>query len=101
MTINNAGNIAEVHNEQVVAINKYIAKQKQAEKQIHKFKIVRETSPYNKYIKWFCRQYTEDGSPISSFGYKTEREARESVTNSERYFPVGDRLVEIIYQEIK
>ena len=45
------------------------------------FTIDRETSPYNKYIKWFARTYHDDGKILSSAGYRTEREARASLVS--------------------
>lgn len=70
------------------------------EKQVCKFKIVKKQSPYNKYIKWYAETYTEDQRLISSFGYRTEREARKSVIPKENPFPMGNRLIQIELQEI-
>ena len=70
------------------------------ETQIVRYKIVRRDSPYNKYIKWFVETYRKDGTLISSFGYRTERLARESVTPNKYTFPVGGKLVGIELQEI-
>jgi hypothetical protein len=70
--------------------------------QIHKYKIVRETSPYNKYIKWFYRDYREDGTAIISFGYKTQKEARQFAENKHNTsFPIGNKIYKIVMQEIK
>jgi len=71
------------------------------EAQILRYKIVRRNSPYNKYIKWFVEIYLEDGTLISSCGYRTERLARESVTPEEYTFPIGAKLVHMKLQEIE
>lgn len=65
--------------------------------QLIKYKIIRRTSPYNKYIKWFREYYNADGFMFSSIGYKTEREARDfDKVNS---VPIGDSITEYIYSE--
>lgn len=60
------------------------------------FEIVRETSKYNKYIKWFYRTYRADMSLLSSGGYRTEKEARavhqRAVMIGKEGFPIGDRI---------
>ncbi len=66
-----------------------------------KYKITRRTSQYNKYIKWFSETYRDDGTLVSSFGYRTEREARESVIPKENPFPIGDRRIFLTMEEIK
>ena len=71
------------------------------ETQILRYKVVRRDSPYNKYIKWFVETYRENGTLISSCGYRTERLARESVIPNEYTFPIGGKLVRIELQEIK
>ncbi len=69
------------------------------ERQISKFKIVRRTSEYNKYIKWFVETYREDGTILSSAGYRTQREAREHAPYN-HMFPIGNRQIQIIAEEI-
>lgn len=69
--------------------------------QILRYKVVRRNSPYNKYIKWFVETYREDGTLISSCGYRTERLARESVTPDKYTFPIGNKLVHVELQEIE
>ena len=64
-----------------------------------KYRIIRRTSPYNKYIKWFTECYHDDGSLLSSAGYRTEREARAEVSRSST-LPVGNRMLETTYIEI-
>ena len=62
-----------------------------------KYKIVRRTSPYNKYIKWFREYYNKDNFMISSIGYKTERGARDF--SKQHHLPIGNRIIEYIYTE--
>jgi hypothetical protein len=71
------------------------------DKQICRFKIIRRTSQYNKHIKWYAETFTKDAKLVSSYGYRTEREARQSVIPRENPFPIGDRLIQIELQEIK
>jgi len=68
--------------------------------QIRRYKIVRETSKYNKYIKWFAKCYREDGSSLSSCGYRTEKEARQSVIIKENPTRIGNRLIKIELKEV-
>jgi hypothetical protein len=60
------------------------------------WEIVRENSPYNKRIKWFYREYREDGSTLMSQGFRTRRQAEEChenyVYNGNRGFPCGDHV---------
>ena len=63
------------------------------------FKIIRRTSKYNKYIKWFAETYREDGRLLGSFGYRTQKEARKSVEDR-KPMPVGDHFVQLIHKEI-
>ena len=70
------------------------------EHQTHKYKILRRTLAYNKYIKWYAETYRDDGSVASSFGYRTEREARESIVPTENPFPIGDRRIFITMEEV-
>ena len=68
------------------------------------FKIERETSKYNKYMKWHLIYYREDMSVLASHFTKTEREAMENVKQSkeigERGFPIGNRITYTTYDEI-
>ena len=65
------------------------------------FEIIRETSKYNKYIKWFYRSYLEDGRPICSLGYRTQKEAQafhdRAVETGKKGFPIGDKISHTIY----
>jgi hypothetical protein len=68
---------------------------------VRRFRIVRRTSQYNKYIKWFAETFHDDGvTLVSSCGYRTEREARESVKPRENPFPIGNRWIHVTMQEI-
>ena len=67
------------------------------------YKIVRETSKYNKYIKWYAKCYGSNGEEISSFGYTTEKEARNSIHVFDvlnGIFPIGNREINYIYKEV-
>lgn len=64
-----------------------------------KFCIVRRTSQYNKYIKWFREFYNNENKLISSIGYKTEKEARDFRLISE--MPIGNRILITQYIEDK
>lgn len=66
--------------------------------QVVKFRIVRRTSQYNRYIKWYAETFREDGSIASSFGYRTQREARASIKSG--LFPIGKRMNHYIYEEV-
>ena len=68
--------------------------------QVIKYQIVRRTSDYNKYIKWFVECFRYDGSLLSSTGYKTRKDAKSSVRETSRSIPIGNRLVKTIYQEL-
>ena len=58
--------------------------------------IVRETSAYNKYIKWFVRTYLRDMTLVSSCGYSTKRQAEEHIETMIKIgregFQIGDHL---------
>lgn len=43
-----------------------------------KWEIVRETSKYNKRIKWYYRTYLDDGTMVSSTGCRTKDEAQST-----------------------
>ena len=73
------------------------------EKQTIYYRIVRETSKYNKYIKWYVKTYRDaKGTDLnSSFGYRTQREARASIQDTHCFFPMGNRRIDYTMQEIK
>jgi len=64
------------------------------------YRITRENSKYNKYIKWFARCYRNNGEELSSFGYRTEKEARKSIDTLRGIFPIGNREINYVYKEI-
>jgi hypothetical protein len=63
------------------------------------FKIVRENSQYNRYIKWFYKEFNEDLVEIASIGCKTERQAR--LLALDRDFDIGNHRLRLLYKEIK
>lgn len=65
-----------------------------------RYRIIRETSKYNKYIKWFLRTFREDGTILSSAGYRTRKEAVEIVTKPRRPMPIGNRFSVTFFEEI-
>jgi len=71
------------------------------DEQKHYFKIIRQTSKYNKYIKWFARIYKDPNCTqlIFSSGYKTQKEARASCSQK-ALMPIGNRLIKIEYIEV-
>lgn len=60
------------------------------------YEIIRETSKYNKYIKWFLRTYHVDKRLLSSTGYRTRKGAEEAtqkmIEQGKRGFPIGDHI---------
>ena len=68
--------------------------------EIRKYKIIRETSKYNKYIKWFAECYREDNSLLSRCGYRTEKEARHSVNPSHNPLYISHNFVTVKLIEI-
>ena len=63
---------------------------------IIKYDIKRETSKYNKYMKWNLNLFKEDGSNFGSRFFKTERDAKEYIELAKfeglKGFPIGDRM---------
>lgn len=51
--------------------------------------IIREDSKYNKYIKWFARGLSEETGSKFSFGYRTQKEAKQSVDRD------GYKIIEV------
>ena len=68
------------------------------------YEIKRETSKYNKYMKWHLIFYREDKSMLASEYFRTEKEARASVEHSiwrgAQGFPIGNRMSYTSYQAI-
>ena len=60
------------------------------------YEIIREGSKYNSYIKWYVRTYQSDMILISSFGYRTRKEAEfeveRMICQGKQGFPIGDYL---------
>ena len=60
------------------------------------YEIKRETSKYNKYMKWHLLLYREDKTLLSSMYHKTRKAAERDVDNSilrgKEGFPIGNRL---------
>ena len=65
-----------------------------------KCRVIRKTSPYNKYIKWFTECYNPDGSVLSSFGYRTQKAADAELVDNTEGMPIGNRLVKTHYERI-
>jgi len=65
------------------------------------YKIVRRTSKYNKYIKWFIECYRDIDciDQVSSSGYRTEKEARNHAQGGSP-IAIGNKLVYTIFIEI-
>ena len=53
-------------------------------------KIKRETSKYNKYMKWHVTTETEEGQLISSQYYKSKPEAYRALQQPSQPMPIGD-----------
>lgn len=56
-----------------------------------KANVIRKTSKYNKYIKWFTETFVDE-CMVSSEGFKTKKAAFKNLTRSRRPFPIGDRM---------
>jgi len=60
------------------------------------YKITRETSKYNKYMKWHLEYFRDNNSGLSSNWFKTQKEAIQNVERAiyrgKKGFPIGDRL---------
>lgn len=67
------------------------------EKRIVDYRVIRKTSHYNKYIKWFVETYGDNGEILSSCGYRTQKEARTKIRN--HVMPIGNRMIQIQYKE--
>jgi spore coat protein CotF len=67
---------------------------------INYYEITRETSKYNKNTKWTAKTYNKDMKLLATFGFKTEKEARESVKGALNV-PVGNHFNDYYYEEIK
>lgn len=56
-----------------------------------KANVIRKTSKYNKYIKWFV-ETSVDENMVSSEGFRTKKSAIEMLTRSRRPFPIGNKM---------
>ncbi len=65
-----------------------------------KCRVIRKTSPYNKYIKWFTECYREDGSLLSSFAYRTRKEAENELKDDTISTDIGNRAIKTHYQRL-
>ncbi len=68
------------------------------------YQIKRETSKYNKYMKWHLELFRENKTLLSSEYFRTEREALASIERSKQTgkegFPIGDHLSYTDYTEM-
>ncbi len=74
---------------------------KKQEHQTIYFKVVRETSKYNKYMKWHVICYRSDKETLLSSDYaKTKQQAHDKCKQT-RPIPIGDdRLLITTYEEL-
>ncbi len=60
------------------------------------YELLRETSKYNKYMRWHVKYYLENKTLVASDWFKTEREAQESIETAiyrgRQGFPIGKML---------
>ena len=67
-------------------------------------KLSRETSKYNKYMKWHVEYFRNDMSPLSSEWFRTQKRAKEAmekaIDTGKRGFPIGNHLSYTEYQVI-
>ena len=60
------------------------------------YEVKRETSKYNKYMKWKVSFLREDKTQVSSLWYKTQKEALNSIElakyNGQKGFPIGNKI---------
>lgn len=70
------------------------------ENQILYFKIIRRTSKYNKYIKWFLEEYRDPQGNrlVSSCGCRTKKECESKLTPHE--MALGDRIIQTIHKPV-
>jgi Uri superfamily endonuclease len=67
------------------------------------YNIKRETSQYNKFMKWHVQYYHDNMELLSSEWFKTQREAIANVEKSKwtgaRGFPIGNHMSYTEYTE--
>ena len=59
--------------------------------------IIRETSKYNKYMKWHVVYNRDDETQLASQWFKTRKAAVESVTQKRSPLPVGNGFTMTFY----
>jgi len=66
------------------------------------YTVKRETSEYNKYMKWHVLFYREDRTLLSSQHFKTQKDAQYCITHAiwkgQQGFPIGNHLSFTKYQ---
>jgi hypothetical protein len=64
----------------------------------------RETSKYNKYMKWHVEYFRDDMSPLASQWYKTQTQAEQAIETSiwkgQKGFHIGNRISYTEYHRI-
>ena len=60
------------------------------------YTLKRETSKYNKYMKWHVEYYREDKTLNASEWFKTRKEAKQNIDHSiwrgQKGFPIGNSM---------
>ena len=74
--------------------------EKQKDYQTIYFRVIRETSKYNKYMKWHLLCYRSDKTTTLSSEYTKTRQQAYDIAKQSRPLAVGDRLQITIYQEL-
>ena len=68
------------------------------------YTLKRETSKYNKYMKWHVQYYRFDKSLLSSIYFKTRKLAQynieRSISRGSHGFPIGNRMTYTSYSEL-
>ncbi len=68
------------------------------------YTVTRETSKYNKYMKWHLQYYRENKTLLASQWFKTQKEAIARVDHSiwrgKQGFPIGNRMSYTDYEPL-
>ena len=68
------------------------------------YTLKRETSKYNKYMKWHVEYYRDDKTLLASDWFKTQKAAKQnielSIYRGKKGFPIGDRMSFTEYEEL-
>ena len=60
------------------------------------YTIKRETSKYNKHMKWHVEFYRDDKTPLASEWFKTQKQAQwcidHSIWRGKQGFPIGNHI---------